>query len=391
MERSEAPPDPPSSDAELYAQSEAYWAEHVAPKPSRVLTLTSDNVALRVKGGGLQITDPQLSGARHLYFAPSARKPNAIVLSGWGGLVTIEALRFCDDYKIALIVLDWTHGLMSVSSPNPKASAGLVRAQCAANAVEVARGLIEEKVKNAHVVGGLTAEEAARFIARANQARTVDEVMQAEAHAAKANFAHAPIELHWRPGGPPIPPAWKRYVTRTRMINEHSPRRATHPINALLNLAATIAAGRLTAQLAARGACLSIGFLHADKPGRFSLTYDAIEPLRPFIEAKTFAFLGRHQFAAGDFIRVKGSNELRIMDGLLAAFTQETALSERAIQAAADFALMLIQSPGNARITHRGSGSIRIRMTIGDVKKTANLIAFDAADKTANVINSAGV
>jgi len=75
--------DPPASEAELYVQSEAYWAEHVAPKPTRVLTLTGDSVALRVKGGGLQITDPQFSGARHLYFAPSARKPNAIVLSGW--------------------------------------------------------------------------------------------------------------------------------------------------------------------------------------------------------------------------------------------------------------------------------------------------------------------
>lgn len=350
MEHSEAPSDPPSSDAELYVQSESYWAEHVAPKPSRVLTLTGDNVALRVKGGGLQITD----GERHLYFAPSARKPNAIVLSGWGGLVTIEALRFCDDYKVALVVLDWMHGLISVTSPNPQASAALVRAQCAANAVEVARGLVEEKIRNAHAVGGLSAEDAARFIARASQARTVAEVMQAEAHAAKPNFAHVPIEMRWRPGGPPIPSAWKRYVTRCRAINERSPRRATHPINALLNFAATIAAGRLTVQLTARGACLSIGFLHADKPGRFSLTYDAIEPLRPFIEAKTFAFLARHQFAANDFIQMKGSNELRIMDNLLATFTQETALRERAIQAAADFALTLIQSPGHPQITDRG-------------------------------------
>jgi len=134
---------------------------------------------------------------------------------------------------------------MSVTSPNPKANATLVRTQCVANAIEVAQGLIEEKIKNAHVVGGLSAEDAARFITRASPARTVAEVMQAEAHAAKANFVHVPIEMHWRPGGPPVPAAWKRYVTRSPMINEHSPRRATHPIIALLNLAATIAAGRL--------------------------------------------------------------------------------------------------------------------------------------------------
>jgi hypothetical protein len=176
---------PAPSAAEAYAQSEAYWAEHVAPKPSRVLTLTSDSVALRVKGGGLQIAD----GQRRLYFAPSARKPNAIVFSGWGGLVTIEALRFCDDYKVALVVLDWMHGFMCVTSPNPKASAALVRAQCAANAVAVAQGLVEEKIRNAHVVGGLRAEDAARFIGRARQAQTVAGVMQAEAGAAKCSAA----------------------------------------------------------------------------------------------------------------------------------------------------------------------------------------------------------
>ena len=57
---------------------------------------------------------------------------------------------------------------------------------------------------------------------------------------------------------------------------------------------------------------------------------------------------------------MKRSNELRITDNLLAAFTQETALGERAIQAAAHFVLMLIQSndPKARLVPNRGRGDI---------------------------------
>lgn len=53
-----------------------------------------------------------------------------------------------------------------------------------------------------------------------------------------------------------------------------------------LNYAYGVTLGRVAAALHGAGACLSIGFLHADKPGRASLAYDALEPLRPIIDAK---------------------------------------------------------------------------------------------------------
>ena len=64
----------------------------------------------------------------------------------------------------------------------------------------------------------------------------------------------------------------------------------------MLNYAYVIEAGRLARALAARGLALQIGFLHKPKRGRNSLVWDAIEPLRPMIDARVFEFVAAHEF-----------------------------------------------------------------------------------------------
>jgi CRISPR-associated protein Cas1 len=73
----------------------------------------------------------------------------------------------------------------------------------------------------------------------------------------------------------------------------------------MLNYCYTVAAGRLAAHLAARGAHLAIGFFHGDKPGRFSLVYDALEPLRPLIDNYVFKFVDAVSIAA-TLLRLSG-------------------------------------------------------------------------------------
>ena len=73
-------------------------------------------------------------------------------------------------------------------------------------------------------------------------------------------------------------------------------RGARHSVNAVLNLAYCIVAGRLGAHLAARGACLAIGF--ADKRSRHSVAWYAIEPLRSLIDARASRFSKRTNSAA---------------------------------------------------------------------------------------------
>jgi CRISPR associated protein Cas1 len=63
----------------------------------------------------------------------------------------------------------------------------------------------------------------------------------------------------------------------------------------MLNYAHLVEAGRLARALTAAGFALPIGFLHSDKHGRNSLVWDAIEPLRPLIDARVFKFIAQRE------------------------------------------------------------------------------------------------
>jgi hypothetical protein len=97
-----------------------------------------------------------------------------------------------------------------------------------------------------------------------------------------------------------------------------------------LNRSYAVVAGRLSVELFARGAQLAIGYLHADKPGRFSLAYDALELLRPIIDEKVFDYVGKARFRMGDFLVApsgKYAGEVRVAPELLKAFAPATFVS----------------------------------------------------------------
>jgi CRISPR-associated protein Cas1 len=120
-----------------------------------------------------------------------------------------------------------------------------------------------------------------------------------------------------------------------------NPRHAVHPTNALLNVAFAVAAGSLTAQIVACGLAPAIGFLHSDKPGRHSLIYDAIEPVRPLIEHNVVSFIRKRQFGANDFVQTNDGS-IRINDDLLKVFIAETALRGRVLDAVTGWIISLV-------------------------------------------------
>ena len=104
------------------------------------------------------------------------------------------------------------------------------------------------------------------------------------------------------------------FKQRASGIGMSGARHATDAINAILNVAYAREAGRIGAALAASGACLAIGPLHQDKPHRHSLVFDALEPLRPLIDAKVRAFIEGNVFDRGDFLRLPGGH-VRMVPG----------------------------------------------------------------------------
>ena len=82
-----------------------------------------------------------------------------------------------------------------------------------------------------------------------------------------------------------------------------------------LRLCGRSGAARTT--LTAAGFALTMGFLHSDKHGRNSLVWDAIEPLRPLIDARVFKFIASREFARSDFPQA-GRNAHRLDRAIIA-------------------------------------------------------------------------
>jgi CRISPR-associated protein Cas1 len=256
-------------------------------------------------------------------------------------MVTIEAMRFTCDHKMALVLLDWSRQFLNIVSAPGKSSAELVRCQVSADPKLVARAIIAQKIDAYLRVGAMAKEQANRFVRNLARACSVREVMIVEAQAARDVWPNVPI-LNWRVGSPRVLASWKLPYSTRRRMGGPSARSASHPINAMLNAAFSVTAGRLAAQLVAQGAHPALGFLHADKPGRWSLAYDAMEPLRPTIERSVFDFVRKHQFGANDFIMMKNGS-IRLMDDLFRSVVAETAVSSRTLDGVVSWLIALIR------------------------------------------------
>lgn len=108
---------PAKAEAERRAAEQRaaeYWARFEQVKPANVLTTTSDNAAIKVRGGALIVADAPLI----LTYEKRGTKPLAIVMLGWSGYVSIEAMRFCNDHARARQLNDrcgaWSATVVSV-------------------------------------------------------------------------------------------------------------------------------------------------------------------------------------------------------------------------------------------------------------------------------------
>jgi hypothetical protein len=234
------------------------WREHGPVKP-RILSL-SPGGGLRVQAGSSIASD----GGQRLIYTRAAKPPSAIVLSSAGGFVSIEAVRFCARARIAIVALNRSHGFLSVMTDGGYASAQLITAQAAANPVTLARAIVAAKIEAMARAGALAAHD--RYLGPLGRAATLDQVRIVEVQASRVAWPDPP-RLKWERG--PIPADLAApWLIRTR-LDAKGKRGARHPVNAMLNAAFAVTAGRLAAYLAASGFAPAIGFLHADKRGRW--------------------------------------------------------------------------------------------------------------------------
>ena len=298
------PPVLPSAPRVL---ARVYWEAQAPVKPARVLTLTAESPSLRVKGGALHVRD----GGQLIVYETRGAKPHAIVLTGWAGVLSIQALRFCSDHNINVIILDWSRQFMTAVMHNHK-SLSMIRTQATTNPLPIAKAIIRAKGEAQIFTGSIDKDTLSTAIVRLTQASSIEHILIAEAQASRHAWAQHRIAVQWREAGN-IPASWKLPYSLRRRLTGKNAKGATDPINSLPNLILAVTIGRLTVAISARGLSPAIGFLH--KSPQWSLSYDAIEPLRPHIEAATFKWIAENALAPSDFVidttgQVKASRHL---------------------------------------------------------------------------------
>jgi CRISP-associated protein Cas1 len=327
-----------------------------APASPRVLVLGA-YAALRVRDGALEIEHGPHDDRRTIRIDIDAEpKPHTILFDSHGEFLTGEALRWCARYSINLAFPGGPGRLITMveSALETKSKTmtrtrdvdpAIIRAQCAADPIKIAREIVRAKIA-AELKATLFDARARRrefeeWDIKLNSARSVAEIMIVESRAAGSYWrTFRDAGLRERKNGN-LPRSWLRFAQRNKgtafLGNQH----ASHPINAMLNYCCIVEAGRLAKALAAQGLALPIGYLHSDKKGRNSLVWDAIEPLRPFIDAKVFAFVEAHEFARRDFPQ-SGYNVHRLSRDVTQLLLHQASLPAREIEGAAEWMMGVI-------------------------------------------------
>ncbi len=122
---------------------------------------------------------------------------------------------------------------------------------------------------------------------------TLDEIRGREGEASKLYFEHFSLMT-------PEAPAELRFDGRSR-------RPPTDPVNALLSFLYGMVTNDCAAAVAAVGLDASLGFLHADRPGRPSLALDLVEEFRaPLADRLALTMINRKQLGPDDFVTRPG-------------------------------------------------------------------------------------
>lgn len=240
------------------------------------------------------------------------------------GEITLDALDWLAEQEIPLIRLRWDGRVISVVgqsgyAADPEKVAWQTEAR-ASEGARVAFGLplIREKIEG-------TLENLAEFFP-ATQERdratataesvletlesdppaTVFDLIGLEGKAANAYFrAWATMPIRWKARDRnTVPEDWLTYTSRSTLRAKRVPsnRRATHPVNAMLNYAYGMLEIRTRIQAIADGYDPTRGIVHGDHAtGRDTFVFDLMEPGRPLAERRVLGMLREHEFAKADF------------------------------------------------------------------------------------------
>ncbi len=274
------------------------------------------NDALLVKEGVTH--HPQVPVTHTLY--RGQHDVQKIILLSHSGYITVQAMAWCKDEDICILVLSEDGSTLSSVTPDRCPDILLRRAQYTVtpeDKAELACAILEKKLAGQLETlrsSGLPNAQAACLVLhdllswlRMEQKpiwlREINRLRLLEAQAARAYFAAwQGLPLTWeKKAEKRVYPHWKMVRNRLSPVGRaDSARHAVDPANAILNYAYACLEGQCRHALLAAGFDVAVGILHADKEGRDSLVYDLMECFRPQVDAACLSFLRSITFKAGD-------------------------------------------------------------------------------------------
>ncbi len=325
-------PEEEVTDDLAWAERGAYWQDLADPPKPEVffrkprqrhpLVLTGHGVRLRIDKGTLLVrhgfTHYPQQASEERFFPGDSRLPSRIILVDSDGYLTSDVAAWLSRQAIPLVVLDWRGRVVSVlgsetRSPDPGLREAQIAAQTNGAGLRIATWLIAEKLR-ASVQTLRTLEPSDRIEVAARELESmvqgleeeppadIERLLLLEARGALYYFgAWQGLPVHWKgTGRRPIPPEWRRMPIRQSLVG-YSNRHSSHPISSMQNYGYSALESEVRAALAIEALDDDVSFLHAGRPGRAALVFDAMEPLRPLADVGVLGLVSSRTLAPADF------------------------------------------------------------------------------------------
>ena len=301
--------------AYVAALDEAYRQDRPPADPT-VAVVDGEGIAVRVRDGHLQVSDGEGWLRRERTYNRATSGLRRLVVVAGSGMVTLEALHWCEAADVSVVVLDRDEAVLALS-PSGKVDARILRLQAAPPeglAVEAARQVMRAKLTGQARVAQkyLHDDNAVATITAAcdglTGAPSVAAVRQLEAEAAARYWLawedHPATTMHFaRADASRVPAHWSAFAGRASpLTNGNYNRRAATPTNGCLNYLYKVAAVEARLAIVRIGLHPSLGFLHLDEPRRENLVWDLVETVRPDVDAWLLDLLAHRSFRRGDFL-----------------------------------------------------------------------------------------
>jgi CRISP-associated protein Cas1 len=332
---------------------------------SRVMVADGYGIRVVVRYGQLEISDGIGRTRRVRQISKADRDIRRLIIKSTNGYVSLDALKWCLEHGISVTALDSAGDLVASHVPESASDVTLLRIQALAasgnpleqKGIEVTRAILTNKLRgqSANLIKLFDLPRESRrmdtYLSQIPDADDYRELSELERWGANTYFAawRKRVAVPWTEKElERIPANWCAYDRRNSRTQESGNRRATDPVNAMLNYAYTI--GYAESRIACIGASLhpSLGFFHDDTDKRDSLALDLLEVARPDIDAYILGLLGYgsepRAFTHRDFTEAKGYTHgvVRICPPLTHEIAEQSIIwQERLRDAALEVAEML--------------------------------------------------